>query len=84
MVNGLRKITWASVSSLPFESAAYTSIYVYMYMLPFQYIYTVQRMELMENSNFRLFAANGKRKWQTSVCFLQTENLSLFALGAKL
>jgi hypothetical protein len=24
--------------------------------------------------NFRLFAVNGKWKWQTSVCLLQTEN----------
>jgi hypothetical protein len=27
----------------------------------------------MENGNFRLFAANGERKWQTSVCLLQME-----------
>jgi hypothetical protein len=27
----------------------------------------MQKMELTENSNFRLFAANGKRKHQTSV-----------------
>jgi hypothetical protein len=33
-------------------------------------------------ANFRLFAANGKREWQTSVCLLQTEteNGSLFSL----
>jgi hypothetical protein len=39
----------------------------------------------MENGNFRLFAANGKRKWQTSVCLLQTEtgNGSLFSLVGK-
>jgi hypothetical protein len=30
-------------------------------------------MELTENGNFRLFAANGKRKRQTSVCLLETE-----------
>jgi hypothetical protein len=28
----------------------------------------------MENGNVRLFAANGKWKKQTSICFLQTEN----------
>jgi hypothetical protein len=27
----------------------------------------------MENGNFCLFAEKGKWKWQTSVCFLQTE-----------
>jgi hypothetical protein len=39
-------------------------------------------MELTENSSFRLFAPNGKRKRQTSVCLLQkeTENGSLFPL----
>ncbi len=35
-------------------------------------------MELMENSNFHLFAANGKWKWQTSF----TENGSLFPWSA--
>jgi hypothetical protein len=30
-------------------------------------------MELTENGNFRLYAANGRRKWQTSVSLLQTE-----------
>ncbi len=42
-----------------------------------------KQMENGTNGNFRLFAANGKQKWQTSVCFLyiyiymlpfQTEN----------
>jgi hypothetical protein len=39
----------------------------------------------MENGNFRLFSANGKRKWQTSVCLLQTEteNGRLFSLIGK-
>jgi hypothetical protein len=32
-----------------------------------------QKIELTENGYFRLFAANGKRKRQTSVCLLQTE-----------
>jgi hypothetical protein len=38
-----------------------------------------------ENGNFRLFAANRKRKRQTSVCLLQTktENGSLFPLVGK-
>jgi hypothetical protein len=45
-----------------------------IYMLPFQCIcIDVQKTELTETDNFRLFAANGKRKWQTFVCFLQTE-----------
>jgi hypothetical protein len=39
----------------------------------------------MENSHFRLFIANEKRKWQTSVSLLQTEteNGSLFSLVSK-
>jgi hypothetical protein len=52
----------------------YIHIYIYIYlsifMLPFQYIN-------IENET------NGKRKWQTSVCFLQTENGSLFSLVGK-
>jgi hypothetical protein len=40
-------------------------------------------MEPTENGSFCLFAANGKRKQQASVCLLQTENgnstLPLFA-----
>jgi hypothetical protein len=42
-------------------------------------------MELTENDNFLLFAANGKREWKTSVSFLQmeTENESLFSLVGK-
>ncbi len=36
-------------------------------MLPFHDKYT-------EKSNFCLCAAIGKRKWQTCVCFLLTEN----------
>jgi hypothetical protein len=41
--------------------------------------------ELTENGNFRSFAANRKRKWQTSVCLLQTvtKNGSLFSLVGK-
>ncbi len=40
---------------------------------------------LTESGNFRLLAENGKRKWQTSVCLLQTEteNRSLFSLVGK-
>jgi hypothetical protein len=37
----------------------------------------------MENGNFCLFAAKGKWKRQTFVCFLQTENRSLFSLDGK-
>jgi hypothetical protein len=42
-------------------------------------------MELTENYNFCLFAANGKQKRQTFVCLLQmeTENGSLFSLVGK-
>jgi hypothetical protein len=51
------------------------------------YIYSIyiriRKTELTENGNFRLFAANGKRKRQTSVCFLQTEIGSLFSLVGK-
>jgi hypothetical protein len=39
----------------------------------------------MEKGNFRLYAANGKRKRQTSVCLLQTEteNISFFSMVGK-
>jgi hypothetical protein len=42
-------------------------------------------MELTENKNFHLLAANGKWKGLTFVCLLQTEteNGSLFSLGSK-
>jgi hypothetical protein len=42
-------------------------------------------MELIENSDFRLFATNGKWKWQTYVCLLktETENGSLLFLVGK-
>jgi hypothetical protein len=38
--------------------------------------------KLTVNGIFSLFAANGKGKWQTSVCLLktETENRNLFAL----
>jgi hypothetical protein len=38
-------------------------------------------MKLSENGNFHLFAANGKWKWQTSICMVQIEmgNGSLFS-----
>ncbi len=41
-----------------------------------------KKMELTENGNFRLFSANGKLNWQTSICLLQmeTENRCLFSL----
>ncbi len=44
-----------------------------------------QKAELTENFNIHLFAANRKRKRQTSVCLLQTEteNGSLFSLVGK-
>jgi hypothetical protein len=45
-------------------------------------IYINTEIELMENGNFHLFAANVKRKQQTSVCFLQTEKQqSTFAIS---
>jgi hypothetical protein len=39
----------------------------------------------MENGDLCLFAANGKRKWQTSICLLQMEkeNGSLFSFVGK-
>jgi hypothetical protein len=40
-------------------------------------------MELMENGNFRLFAANGQGKRQNFRLFLQTENGSFFPWSAK-
>jgi hypothetical protein len=51
-------------------------------MLPFKYIY-IRKTELTENDNFHVFAADGKRKWQTLFCFVQTENGSLFSLVGK-
>jgi hypothetical protein len=35
-------------------------------------------MKLTENGNFGLFAVNGKWKWQTFVCLLQTEAEDFF------
>ncbi len=45
----------------------------------------IQKTETTENSNFRLFAANERRKWQTFIFLLQTEieNGSLFSLVGK-
>jgi hypothetical protein len=37
-------------------------------------MYIKRKAKLTENGNFRLFAANGRRKRHTSMCFLQTEN----------
>jgi hypothetical protein len=47
-----------------------------VFRLKRQHIYiniNIWKTELTENSNFRLFAANRRRKRQTSVCFLQTK-----------
>ncbi len=43
------------------------------------------KTELTENGNFCLFAADGKQRWQTSVCLLQTvkQTGSLFSLVVK-
>jgi hypothetical protein len=51
-------------------------------MLLFQYV-QMKKMELTEYGNFRLFAATGKRKRQTSIYLLQTEteNGSFLFLG---
>jgi hypothetical protein len=55
----------------------YMCIFVYVYMCICVYVYLyIRKMELTENSNFQLFAANGKRKRQTSVCLLQTETVN--------
>ncbi len=40
----------------------------------FQYMYIYTENETNGNCSFRLFAANGKQKGQTSVCFLKTGN----------
>jgi hypothetical protein len=59
-------------------------IYIYADVSIYLHIY-IHKMELAGNDNFHLFAANGKRKQQTSVCLLltKTENLSLFSLIGK-
>jgi hypothetical protein len=56
-------------------------LYVYVFM---SICISIQKTKLVKNGNFRSFAANGKREWQTSVCLLQTEmeNGSLFSLLA--
>ncbi len=48
------------------------------------YVY-LQKMELTENGNLRLFTENGKEKQQTSIYLLQTEteNRSLFSFVSK-
>ncbi len=57
-VNGLGKIAWASIFHLKRQ-------HIYMYIVPFSfYIYIyIWEMERTENSNFRLFTANGNRKF---------------------
>jgi hypothetical protein len=56
-------------------------MYMYIEYSSVFYIYIYAKWNLTENSNFRLFAANGKRKWQllfdrckwkqkTEICFL--------------
>jgi hypothetical protein len=49
-------------------------------------MYTVYiKKEQMEHGNFHFFAANGKQKYQTSVCLLhiEMENGNLFSLVGK-
>jgi hypothetical protein len=67
---GLRKIAFASVFRLIF---------------PMSLCFPKREPELTENGKFCSFSANGKWKWQTSVCLLQTEkeNGSLFSLVGK-
>jgi hypothetical protein len=76
-VNRLWKIVSASVFHLKQQH-----IYI---CCPFN-IYSIGKFELTENGNFRLFAANGKQKRQTSVCLLRTdmENGCLFSFAGKL
>ncbi len=120
MVNGLRKIAWASVFRLmsPVSMSLFPCLHfscpcfhvyvsilpclcLYFPMSPFLHVYMSPCLWLhvsgiqfrkrkrnwrktqlpfvcckrkMEMANFRLFAANGKWKRQTSVCLLQTEN----------
>ncbi len=64
-------------------------IHLYVYVLPFQYIqFLCIHMEngANGNGNFCLFAENGERKRQTSICYPQTpktKNGSLFSLVSK-
>jgi hypothetical protein len=57
---------------------------VYVSILPCVHVskfpeFRKRKTELTENGNFRLFAANGKRKRQTSICLLQMETEVCFA-----
>jgi hypothetical protein len=64
----------------------YVYVYVYICMYIFIYVYMyMYKTELTEKTNFGLFAANRKRKRQTSICLLltQTEIGSLFSLVSK-
>ncbi len=86
MVNGLRRIAWASifrlmspclhVSMSPFSMFFFSCLHVssclHVNVAMFQK-YCKGKTEQTENSNFPFFAANGKRKRQTSICLLQTE-----------
>jgi hypothetical protein len=86
-INGLRKITRASVFRLIFSikrQHIYRYIYVYLYIylcISISNYINMQKAELTENCNFCLFAANGKQKWRLPQT--QMENESLFFLDSK-
>ncbi len=66
------------VSMSSFFQVSMSHVYVSMFSCLHLHVsmfpaFLKQKTELMENCNFHLFAANRKRKWQTSVSFLQTE-----------
>ncbi len=77
------------VSMSPFLHVSMSLFYVSMFPCSISmspcFRFRKQKTELTENGNLRCFAANGKRKQQTSVCLLQaeTENRSLFSLVGK-
>ncbi len=61
---------WIKENRLGFRYPSEKAAYKYKH----EFIHTFTReTELTENGNFRLFAAIGKLKRQTSVCLLQTE-----------
>ncbi len=69
----------------PFEIAAYKYLYICIYIqylyiqyvLPFQY-FNIRKTKLTENGNFRLFAANGKRKGKLLFVFCKQKYKSVF------
>ncbi len=80
-INELKKNAWASISVFCLKRLyLYIHIYVYVYVHVYVYLYKYyivsQKAKLVENNNFCLFAANGKRnrKWKFAFLGLQTIN----------